>query len=208
MPSENIFDPNAAIPSEPEESTLTPEQLDNMELSLLKERADQMKISYHPNIGVATLRAKIAAALNITAESTEVTEPAAEAPVESPQAYRMRMRAEAHKLIRVVVTCMNPNKNSLEGEVFTVSNSIVGTSKKYVPFNVDAGYHIPNIIYQHLVGRKCQIFYTTTDARTGVKSSASKLINEFNVVVLPPLTGDQLKDLATVQAASHSIDKD
>ena len=154
------------------------------ELELLKERAVQMGISFHPSIGVDKLRAKVEAAIqgvpdptatdehvqeapapepDQTANDDQVLPAPASAPVMSEYQKTQMQRMEAMKLMRVVVSCMNPAKQAWEGEIFTVSNDIVGTVKKFVPFNVDTGYHIPHIIYEQLMERMCQIFVSTTD---------------------------------------------
>lgn len=109
---------------------------------------------------------------------------------------------DANRLVRVRITCMNPNKRDWAGEIFTISNSLVGTFKKYVPFNASEGYHVPNIIYQAILERKCQVFVTGTDSRgQRVKRAAS--IQEFGVEVLPSLTPEELKSLAQRQAMAN-----
>ena len=160
------------------------------ELTTLKERADQMGLSYHPSIGVEKLREKINDAL---AESSEPAEP------ESAGAIRKRKRDEALALVRIRVTCMNPNKKEWEGEIFTVSNAVVGTQRKYVPFNADEGYHVPRIILNQIKARQCQVFHTVKDER-GNKTRQGKLIKEFAVEELPALTEQELKELAQRQA--------
>ena len=185
-----------------EETSASSEQLAALELNLLKERATQMGISFHPSIGLATLRAKVAAAIN----TIEVGPAPAVAPVETEEEKNMRLRREAHRLIRVIVSCLNPVKSQWEGELFTVSNSVVGTVKKYVPFNLDAGYHIPYIMLEMLKEKKYQSFYTVVDPRTKMKIRKSKTVPEFSITELPPLTAEQLKELATQQALNNSID--
>lgn len=183
------------------------EQSEGMELSLLKERADQMGLTYHPSIGAATLRAKIAAVLNAQESIPAPIQKEKVLPVEETKFEKAsRLKKASNRLIRVIVNCMNPAKQSWEGEVFTVSNSVIGTVRKYVPFNIEAGWHIPYVIYEQLLERKCQIFYTIVDSRTRMKTRRGKLINEFNIVVLPALTHEELKDLATQQAVNNSID--
>lgn len=170
------------------------------ELTSLKNRADLMGISYHPSIGVDKLRAKITAKLND--EPDPDAEPEAKAPasvdlppvVETQGARQQRLRNEARKLVRVVVTCMNPFKREWEGEVFTVSNSVVGTHKKFVPFNNEEGWHVPQIILNMMEERQCQVFTTKGKTKSG------KLIKEFAIRYLDPLTVDELKDLAQRQA--------
>lgn len=182
------------------------------ELATLKARADQMGISYHPNIGVEKLREKIKKALEsdgpvqdeeVQQEEKEVSAP----PVfnESPAQKRKRLKKEAEKLVRIRVTCMNPAKREWEGEIFTAGNSVVGSLKKYVPFNCDEGWHVPYIIYQQIKNRKCQIF-TTRRTKDGHTVREGKLINEFAVEVLPPLTKEELKELARRQAMAKAVD--
>lgn len=178
------------------------------ELDLLKERAVQMGISFHPSIGVDKLRTKVEAAIQGIPDPTVNEDQAQEAPAPVLSEYQktQMQRMEAMKLVRVVVSCMNPAKQAWEGEIFTVGNDIVGTVKKFVPFNIDNGYHIPHIIYEQLMERMCQIFVSTTDPVTGLKTSRSKLIKEFNVVVLPQLTENELAELARQQAVGATVE--
>jgi hypothetical protein len=184
-------------------SSDTDEILTQDELTTLKARADLLGITYHPSIGLEKLREKINAAT-----SDEV--PQANAGQASPQEEnvnqkRARLKKEALELVRIRVTCMNPAKAEWEGEIFTVGNSAIGSVTKYVPFNADAGWHVPRIIYQQLAERQCQIFTTVTDSR-GNKSRKGKLIREFAIEVMPPLTPAELHELAQRQAMAKAID--
>lgn len=122
---------------------------------------------------------------------------------ETLQERNARLRREAGELIRIRLSCMNPNKKEWEGEMFTVSNNVVGTHKRYIPFNSEDGWHVPRIIYNVLVNRKCQIFVTKRDAK-GNRVRRGKLIKEFSIEVLPNLTTNELSDLAKKQAVSRS----
>lgn len=180
---------------------MTDENVTQDELSVLKERADKMGLKYHPSTGVDKLRAKINAAL----EDTQVEEEPVATPVKETEGKRRsRLRKEASALVRVRVTCMNPNKREWQGEIFTVSNSLVGTFRKYVPFNAEDGYHLPNIILDQLKGRKCQVFKTVNGPR-GEKMRKGSLIPEFSIDVLPPLTPTELADLAKRQAMAGGL---
>ena len=174
------------------------------ELTSLKQRADLLGLSYHPSIGLEKLRDKVNAALSAQ-EETKPEEVAQDPVTETLDQKRRRLRDEAAKLVRIRVTCMNPNKKEWEGEIITAGNAGVGTFKKYVPFNADEGWHVPNIIYQVLKDRECQVFSTVTGPR-GNKFRKGKLIKEFAIEVLPPLTEEELKDLAQRQAMSKSVD--
>ena len=101
--------------------------------------------------------------------------------------------------MRCRIQCMNPAKKDWPGEIFSVGSAKLGTFKKFVPFNNPEPYHIPQIIYDMLVEKKCTVFYTERDDR-GNKIRKGRLINEFAIEVLPPLTRDELSDLARQQA--------
>lgn len=177
------------------------------ELEMLKVRADRLGLKYHPSIGAEKLREKIAAALNNEPPQDDEQPPAGvtQVPVETEQQKRLRMKQEAEKLVRIRVTCMNPAKKEWEGEIFCVGNSAVGSFKKFVPYNADEGWHVPNIIYQMLKDKECQVFTTTRDQR-GNNVRRGKLIKEFAIEVLPPLSEEELHDLAQRQAMAKSID--
>lgn len=176
------------------------------ELASLKARADMLGISYHPSIGLEKLRDKVNASITTTEEEQpKKVKAAAEPAVETEGAKRLRRRNEAAALVRIRITCMNPNKKEWDGEIITAGNAGVGTFKKFIPFNSDEGWHVPNIIYQQLVDRMCQIFVTTVDSR-GNKSRKGKMIKEFAIEVLPQLDQAELNELARRQAMAKSID--
>jgi hypothetical protein len=179
------------------------------EMTSLKSRADMLGVTYHPSIGLDKLREKVNAALasnGPSASTPAATDPVPAVEPETPNAKRLRLKRDATKLVRVRVTCMNPIKKEWDGEIFTAGNAAIGSVKKYVPFNTDEeGWHVPNIILQMMQERMCQIFTTVTDSR-GNKGRKGKLIREFVVEVLPPLTKDELNDLAVRQAAAKSIE--
>jgi len=175
------------------------------ELEELKARADTLGIKYRKDITAETLRAKVKDAL---AEKESANEATGEddggefadknAPKEESEgARRKRKQLEASELVRIQVTCMNPNKAEWDGEMFTAGNRVVGTFKKYVPFGPE--WHVPRIIYNTLRDRKCQVFVNERDER-GRSVRKGKQINEFNIAVLPPLTEQELKELAQRQA--------
>jgi len=65
---------------------------------------------------------------------------------------------------------------------------------------------VPRILYEMIKARECQIFYTEK-AKNGIAIRRGKLIKEFAIDVLPPLTKDELSELARRQAmaAGHSV---
>lgn len=177
------------------------------ELSTLKARADRLGVSYHPSIGLEKLRDKLAVAI-AGSEPTDTKPDTAPVTVvaETEGQKRKRLKAEASKLVRIRLTCMNPAKKDWPGEIFTVGNAGVGTFRKFVPFTgADEGWHVPHIMYEQLVARQCQVF-TTVKSKNGVSVRQGKLIKEFAIEVLPPLTKDELHDLAQRQAMSGGVD--
>lgn len=185
------------------DDTNTPE-LQQDELQTLKARADRLGVKYHPSIKLETLREKLAAAM-AGEPAAEVPAVEQEAPVETEGQMRKRLQLQASRLVRIRLTCMNPAKREWDGEIITVGNSVVGTFRKFVPFNADEGWHVPEIMLRMLEARECQVF-TTVKAANGVSVRKGKLIKEFAIEILPPLNQEELDELARRQALAGSID--
>lgn len=170
-------------------------------LTSLKQRADLMGVSYHPSIGIDKLREKINAKLNGEPEVADAKPVLAKAEIEeeSEGQRRARLKKEANRLVRVNITCMNPLKKEWHGEILTAGNSVVGMFRKFIPFNTTDGYHVPQILLSQLQERQCQVFYNEKSHR-GVTVRRGKLIKEFAIEMLTPLTEDELKELGRRQA--------
>jgi hypothetical protein len=115
-------------------------------------------------------------------------------------------KAEANKLIRVIVRSNNPLKRDHAGDIFTVGNKALNGGKavkKYIPYNNEDGWHIPNILYEHLMAAECQIFKKVT--RNNQEFMEPTNIKAFNVEVLPPLTEDEIEKLRVKQKSTGSI---
>lgn len=123
-------------------------------------------------------------------------------------ATREQLMRDEMKLIRCRITNMDPKKKDLHGEVISVGNKFVGTVKKFIPFGetTDDGYHIPKILLDELQDRKFQDIRTVKDKRTGTPTVSSRWVREYAIEILPPLTQDELRDLAIAQAAAGSLD--
>ena len=182
------------------------------EIGLLKQRATQMGIKFHPSIGVKTLRDKVNAKLTKTSTVEEEPEVTGQAPIPIHKSdaqlkaeSRIRLRKEANRLIRVKISCMNTNKKDWPGEIFSVSNRTIGTIKKFVPFNAEEGWHVPNALLTLIQERKFQTF-KEIKLSNGRKQKKGFLVKEFSVDILDPLTHEELKDLAQRQAIGNRID--
>lgn len=196
------------------------------ELSLLKERADVMGITYHPNIGLEKLKEKVTAKLNppvIDSETTidpeyldeelDTIETAdriaglksfAPLAVETPQMRLNKKKKDALRLVRVRVTNMNPIKANMTGEIFSVGNAAIGFVKKYVPFNADQGWHVPQILVTALREKKYMAHYTVKAPGTNRPINKNKLVHEYAIEILPPLTGKELEALRQRQIIAGS----
>lgn len=180
------------------------------EMSVLKSRAKAMGIEFSNSIGLDTLRNRI----NEKLAPAEAVEPQVnplamgEKPVTKKRTLRQKLHDEQMKLVRIRITCMDPKKANLPGEIFTVANEHLGTVKKFVPYGeaTDDGFHVPYCIYRALEARKFLNIRSVKDRRTGVPRIESNWLKEFSIAVLPPLTVAQIADLKTAQIAAGSID--
>lgn len=177
------------------------EQISNKdeELALLKQRADLMGIPYSSKIGIETLKAKINAKLE---ENTIKDEAKL-----SKAALREKIRKEQLKLVRIKLVCLNPMKKTWRGEIFTVANTIIGTVKKFVPYDpkfYTNGYHVPYCIYKMLLDK--EFLHINTSEKNGKITVTPQIVKEFGIEVLPPLTSEELETLAKAQQAGNRID--
>ena len=136
------------------------------ELTLLKERAKQMGISFSNNISLETLRKRIADKMegkdepevNPLAGDSEIAAiTAAPKKLDAKQnalALRKLMHREQMKLVRVRITNMDPKKKDLPGEIWTVANEYLGNVRKMIPYGeqTDDGFHIPYCLFRLLKG--------------------------------------------------------
>ncbi|WP_225784515.1 hypothetical protein [Xenophilus sp. Marseille-Q4582] len=177
------------------------------ELAALKSRADLLGVKYHPSISAEKLREKIAAAQAEQPQAQNQASTAAETGVvaETANQMRKRLKDEALRLVRIRLTCMNPAKREWDGEIFTVANSMIGSVKRFVPFNAEDGWHVEHILYEFLRDRQCPIYVNAKDSR-GNTIRKHKMIKEFAIEILPALTSEELQELAARQAATRAID--
>ena len=196
------------------------------ELTLLKQRAATMGIKHHPSIGLDKLKVKIkdfqtAAEKDNAKEARKLANQREEevsenilaqskvssySPKEETKIQRkMRLRKEASRLVRVRVVNMNPNKKEWEGDIYTVSNSTVGTFKKYIPYNNEEGWHVPQCILDVMRARMCTK-YRKTKLKNGQEHSIAYQTKSLTIEVMKPLTEKEIGALATEQKARGSID--
>lgn len=202
------------IPDANGEETQLPSEEER--LKMLKQRARMMGITFSNNISVETLQQKIAdhQAGNTVADKTDVLDPAPAmvdpsrpAPAKK-QTLRQKLIDENMRLVRLRITCLDPKKKDLPGEVLTTGNNIIGTVRKYIPFGevTENGYHVPYILYKMMKARKFLNIRVIKD-KTGRGNDRveSNYVPEFALEVLPPLTEKEIKQLAQAQIAAGSV---
>lgn len=200
------------LPEDTVESGTDDLQID--QLTMLKQRAAVMGISYSNNISLETLKKRIQEKM----DGIEVLKPDLEKPIQvanplvdqKPAVKTPSLRQHMHdtqmKLVRLRITNLDPKKKDLQGEVFTVANEFLGTVKKFVPFGevTDDGFHVPYCIYRVLESRKFLNIRTVRNRKEGTTKVETSWVKEFALDVLPPLTQEELNRLAAAQAAAGS----
>lgn len=175
------------------------------QLAMLKTKADTLGVTYSPNIGVDALREKINAKMNGEPDKKEEAK-ATDAPREKTK-MELRQEAflEATRLVRCRITCMNPSKSDLPGEIFTVSNNVVGSIKRYIPYGEQVdGWHVENMLLDMLKEKQFQQLRTKKGVN-GQILPETKWVREYAIEELPPLTPEELKVLANKQAAAAGM---
>ena len=164
------------------------------ELSSLKKIADNMNIKYSGNIGVDSLKAKIA-----EKQPKKIVEPIGRG------AKMFALKQDAIKLVRVRVANMSPHEKSWKGTWAMASNKVVGTLKKFVPFDVD--FHVENFLFKVLRDKKFRQEYEVPDGKGG-KLKKNRFVNCYAMEILPDLTPKELQALADDQKKRQAIDED
>jgi len=104
----------------------------------------------------------------------------------------------AMKLVRIVVTPNDPAMVNYPGLIFSIGASGLNNGrmiKKFVPFNNEEGWHVPQIILNQIEHGQMQKFKTVTRAN-GEKVLEPYLTKKFNVRILDPLTRAELEQVA------------
>jgi len=205
--------------------------LEAQDLEAAKAEADRTGVKYHPSAKAETIRKKIAehVAKQQTNEPQKEAVPVADEamvasdgfvihrtpdglvdkskhvmshPTKMHPKLRRALKMEALELIRIKITCMNPAKKEMKGDFFTFQNALVGTVRKFVPFNTahaDA-YHVPRCIYDLLQSKKFQSFSKIKSVK-GVDIQQGRLVKEYAIEILPKLNKEELNEIAKIQRA-------
>lgn len=177
--------------------TDTPVELSEKEmLDSLKEVADDLDITYSPNIKYATLKMKVDAAiqagLNVP-NNDEGTKTPEDLQAEQNQAIRLDLT----RLIRCMIVSNDPAMKEWDmTPYYSFSNSILTLPKQTFPLNVE--WHVPKAYFDMMSSMECRLPVKSKDEK-GRTITVSKMIKKYNITVLPPLTEEELEALKQAQ---------
>ena len=181
-----------------EDITTIDEQLDNVgpvdKLSLLKMEATQLGIKFHPSIGEAKLKDKIAVHKKAMAKLSKPEPDDVKREVQTAVQKRREMKKKQLELVRIQVSPMNPHMKGLKGQIFTRQNGLVGRVSQYIPFNSPHGWHVPRILVDDLESREYVTFYTWQDSK-GREHKGHRLAKAYSITYMPPLTPEQIAQI-------------
>lgn len=176
-----------------------------------RQKALALGLVFSQNIGEETLQQRIANKISELGEDPTIIKAnqteegyVYNTYIPNEKAKRANKKKEALKLLRVRVTCNNPNKTAYKGDIIVVANNDGVVYKKFVPFNVK--YHIPQIIYNTMVEKQCLKAYT--DTTSGVPKVIKRMIPEYSIEVLTPITTEELNAIKQRQLADVQDDND
>lgn len=171
----------------------------------LRENGKLLGLTFAPNASVQLMHQQLTEA-RAQIENDEPTVVEADLPL-SEQDLRKKLKLDNLKLVRIRISCLNPNKAGLPGEILCVHNDIVGTVKKYVPYN-EAGeaYHVPFILLKMMKRKR---FLQIKDPPKGSRAApTTKMVPEYGIEILEQLSPKELEDLKRAQGAASSQDDD
>lgn len=175
---------------------------------LLKRKATTLGITFRGNISESALEAKITAHLddleNGKAED-EAAKTTTTAAANTAELDKHSERLRSQRLHRIIVRPVDPRRTQLNGELIVAGNSVLGNTGKFVPFNNEAGYHVPAIIYHALKNKTFTEFYTVED-KDGNEHTKSRQRKAFIIEDLPPLTEEELAAIRARQQATLQDD--
>lgn len=163
------------------------------ELELLKEKAGSLGVEYKSNVSAKTLAKLIKEFEEQDAQDDGLTD----------NERIQQTLDEATKLVRVIITPMDSTKRDYQGDVFSAGNATVPTMTKYVPFGVE--WHVPQIILNTIKEKVMNKFIAKKDER-GREYREYLEAKAFSIQELPPLTKEELAELAKSQEMRQAIE--
>lgn len=168
-------------------------EVNKTELQLLKEKADSLGVEYKSNVSAKTLTKLIKEFEEQEEQDDGLTD----------NERIKKALGEATKLVRVIITPMDSTKRDYQGDVFSAGNSVVPTMTKYIPFGVE--WHVPQIILNTIKEKVMNKFIAKKDER-GREYREYQEAKAYSIQELPPLTKEELQELAKSQEMRQAID--
>lgn len=182
-------------------SNVTDEELQHQETleentrKYFLEQASILGLNVPKNIPTEKLKETVGRALRSNKERTAKDRKLSEIAAEQFEDMRALERVRIHNL--------NPAKQGWTGEIFTVGNDVIPTITRFIPYNTETGiWHIERIFIPFLRSRKFQVMATKTGSDKkgyGVDVTKNRLMPEFSLEILPPLTEEELEEIAERQ---------
>ena len=171
----------------------------------LREKGKLMGLTFAPNMSTTRMIEELTAARELYLNPTSDVQ--TEEETEDEFTLRRKLKMENTKLVRIQISCLNPQKSDLPGEIFTVHNEYVGTIRKFIPYN-EAGnaYHVPLFLLKFLKDKK--FMQIIQPAKGSTAPPTTRLVNEFAINILPDLTEAELRELARAQGAARSAEEE
>lgn len=163
------------------------------ELQLLKEKAGALGVEYKANVSSKTLSKLI--------KEFEEQEEQEDGLTDNERIQKTM--EEATKLVRVIITPMDSSKRDYQGDVFSAGNAVVPTMTKYIPFGVE--WHVPQIILNTIKEKVINRFIAKKDER-GREYREYQEVRAYSIQELPPLTKEELEELAKSQEMRQAIE--
>lgn len=192
-------------------------------LKALKAQADLLGVVYSANIGEETLSKRIASfkanqgiqldydegspTLELEESSDLTDEQKALIGGRSIQELELAYKiAHAKALVRISISCVNPAKNDLEGDTWTIYSSTLGKISMWVPYQAPNGYHVPRCIAEFLKGKTYLAYKKVkVDNSVGGVDKEHYEVPEFVIRDLPPLSFEEFKRIAERQDRAESV---
>ena len=174
--------------------------IDELHIDDVKTELKTRGITLHHKTGEAKLRQTLSDALDGTYEATVPSTPVSAKTASKPQSIEQK----AMQLVRIVVSPNDPLQGSYPGLIFTVCSSIINRGKavkKFVPFNNDEGWHVPQILVDQIQAAEMQKFKNVKNPTTGEAQLVPYITKKYNVQILDALNEEELAELATQQKA-------
>ena len=179
------------------QETETPIEMSEKEmLDSLKVVAEDLGLTFSPNIKYATLKMKVDAAIQAELQVPNKGE-STKTPEDLEAEKNHAIKLDLTKLVRCMIVSNDPAMKEWDmTPYYSFSNSIITLPKQTFPLNVE--WHVPKAYFDMMSAMECRIPVKSKDEK-GRSITISKMIKKYNITVLPPLTEEELEALKQAQ---------